>query len=121
MVEVGAIPAGTTATPRTLLSVQSGYNYYLDAVLWTDSVVVTSTRAAANLNPTETISVNRTKREIGLQVGAFEPDSGSEGAGPGTTPTAETGGDGPGFGITAALGALVAGLLALRIRGETDD
>lgn len=71
-IDVGSIEPGRTATPAATLEVPSGYNYYLDAVLWKDGVIVGTTRSVANLDPTETISANETTREVGLQVGDFE-------------------------------------------------
>ena len=52
-VDVGAIAPGRTATPEAELVVPDGYNYYLDATLWKDGVIVGSARSVANLDPRE--------------------------------------------------------------------
>ncbi|MFC7045912.1 PGF-CTERM sorting domain-containing protein [Halobacteriaceae archaeon GCM10025711] len=112
-VDVGSIEAGRTATPSAELTVPDGYNYYLDAVLWKDGVIVGSTRSAANLNPTETLTVNETTREIGLDVGDFEREDGRDGS-PTRETTTESAGQ-PGFGVAVAVLALLgAALLARR-------
>ncbi|GAA0226176.1 DUF7490 domain-containing protein [Haladaptatus pallidirubidus] len=114
-VSVGEIDAGRTASPSATLSVADDYNYYLDAVLWKDGVVVESARSAANLDPTERLSVNETNREIDLSVSDFsgdnDPDSAKE------TTTIENDEGQPGFTALAGLVALlVAGALARRNR-----
>lgn len=111
-VRVGDVGPGRTVTPSAELVVPSGYNYYLDAVLWKDGVIVGTARSAANLDPTETLSVNETRRAVDLRVEDFERDrtAGAETPTPAATGTAE-----PGFGIAAALAALAgAALLARR-------
>lgn len=117
-VEVGTIRPGRTATPNVQLTVPDGYNYYLDAVLWKDGVIVGTTRSVANLNPTETVRANETVREVGIEVGDFEGDgSGSpNNGGPETTVEYESGGSGgiPGFGVGVAVVALVGTLLLAR-------
>lgn len=114
-VHVGQIDPGHTATPSTTLTVPADYNYYLDAVLWKDGVIVGSTRTAANLDPTETLHVNQTKQKIGLQVSDFEATSGTKTSGDTadgeyTTTATST----PGFGVLAALVGVFAALLAGR-------
>jgi PGF-CTERM protein len=114
-VSVGAIRPGRTETVETRLAVPTGYNYYIDAVLWRDGVVVDSARGAATLDPTETISVNETRRDVELRVSDFT--RGDEGGDrPRPEPTADAaGGSAPGFGVGAAVAALVvAALLARR-------
>lgn len=71
-VTVPQIEPGTTATPNATIRVPANYNYYIDAILWRDEVILSSTRAAANLNPTERIPMNTTVRSVGLQVSDFE-------------------------------------------------
>lgn len=113
-VPVGEIQAGTTATPSTRLTVPSGYNYYLDAVLWKDDVIVGTARSGANLHPTETISVNETTRGIGLEVSDFERDrEGQRTRAMERTPAAATPGQ-PGFTAITGLLALVGALLFAR-------
>jgi hypothetical protein len=114
-VRVGRIGSGQTARPSTTLTVPSEYNYYLDAVLWKDGTIVATATSAANLNPTETISVNETRREVGLQVEEFERDrGGDEGDRPRPDEAERTTAAGPGFGVGGALAALLLALLARR-------
>ncbi|MFB6108449.1 MAG: PGF-CTERM sorting domain-containing protein [Haloplanus sp.] len=115
-VDVGAIRPGRTETVDSTVTVPSEYNYYVDVVLWKDGVVVDTARGVANLDPTETISVNETRREVDLQVGDFTRGEGGAGGGarPQATGTPVAAG-GPGFGPVVALLALVAaGLVARR-------
>ena len=114
-VSVGAIEPGRTATPEAELVVPDGYNYYLDAVLWKDGVIVGTARSVANLDPTETISANVTTREVGLEVSDFEEDGGSgvEREPPEPAETRATGGQ-PGFTAAIAVVALLGAVLATR-------
>ena len=110
---VGTVRPGRTVTPSVTLGVPSRYNYYLDAVLWRDGVIVSTARAPASLDPTEVVPTNTTTRRTGLQVGDFAEDEAEprEAA----TPEATTGGEGAGFGLLAATVALLgAGLLTRR-------
>jgi PGF-CTERM protein len=94
------------------VTVPDDSNYYLDATLWRDGVILESTRAAANLDPEETISVNETRREIEFEAGDFE--TGGSGA-PDREMETETGVENqPGLGVGVALVALVGSLLAAR-------
>ena len=111
-VEVGSIASGRTATPEAELVVPDGYNYYLDAVLWKDGVIVGSARSVANLNPTETISANVTTREIGLEVSDFERDG--EGAPVREEPAATESAGQPGFSAAVAVVALLGAVLLAR-------
>lgn len=108
-IDVGSIQAGRTITPSATIDVPSEYNYYLDAVLWKDGVIVGSTRSVANLDPTETISANQTTREVGLTVGDFETErtDRNEADSPDEART-ETEGATPGFTMLSAVVALVA-------------
>ncbi|GAA0310596.1 DUF7490 domain-containing protein [Halarchaeum salinum] len=109
-VDIADVASGRTVTPNATLDVPAGYNYYVDAVLWKDGVIIDTTTAAANLDPTRTISVNQTRASVGLDVGEFE---GGTVRTPTTTSTAS--GGSPGFGVPVALAALGAvGLLARR-------
>jgi PGF-CTERM protein len=115
-VPVGALDPGRTATATARLTVPSDYNYYLDAVLWRDGVVVGTARTAANLDPTETISVNETRRDVGLEVSDFERGDGAGGVPDRTPAGTPTGAGQPGFGVLAALVALLAATTLLRRR-----
>lgn len=113
-VDVGGIEAGRTATPEVELVVPDGYNYYLDAVLWKDGVVVGTARSAANLDPTETIDADVTEREVGLEVSDFERDRGRPRPEPTPERTAVDTDGQPGF--TAALGVVALLGAALLVR-----
>jgi PGF-CTERM protein len=120
-ITVGTIRPGQTARPTTTLTVPSEYNYYLDAVLWKDGVIVGTASGVANLDPQETISVNQTRRDVGLRVEDFERGGGS-GSGGGQTPMPteqETAASGPGFGVGAALVALLGGLVLVARRSDS--
>jgi PGF-CTERM protein len=116
-VSVGGIRPGRTATPATTLSVPDGYNYYLDAILWKDDVIVGSARSVANLDPTETLSANVTRRAVGLEVSDFEPDGGAgrgDAAGRDRPQATGTPVAGPGFGVLVALLALGGSIILAR-------
>ncbi|WP_049969658.1 DUF7490 domain-containing protein [Haladaptatus cibarius] len=118
-VPVGEIEAGRTASPSASLSVADDYNYYLDAVLWKDGVVVGSARSAANLDPTERLSVNETNREIDLSVSDFSGDNSPNAATEATTTSNDSGQ--PGFtALTSVAALLVAGAIARR-NTDNDD
>jgi len=116
-VRVGDVRPGRTAAPNVDLSVPEGYNYYLDAVLWKDGVIVGTARSVANLNPTETVAPNRTVREVGLEVSDFETGDAGDGQ-PGRETTVEDAGNAGGVpGFTPLVSALaLAGGLALARR-----
>ena len=115
---VGTIRPGRTAAPSVQLTVPDGYNYYLDAVLWKDGVIVGTARSVANLDPTETLDANETVREVGIEVSDFEGDGQTEkGERPYETTVegaAANGGGVPGFTAGVAAAALVGALLLAR-------
>lgn len=118
-VDIDAVGPSETARPQAELTVPSQYNYYLDAILWKDGVIVDTARAGASLDPTERVPANVSERDVELQIGDFEPGADSpdppdreeEG-----TPTPTADGGGPGFGVIGALVALVAALVVTRYR-----
>jgi PGF-CTERM protein len=110
---VSEIRPGRTNTPSLSLTVPSQYNYYLDATLWRDGVVVGTARAPASLDPTETVPTNTTTRRTGLEVGDFEDDGGRGAPARTEAPRTAAGGQ-PGFGPLVALVALGGGLLLTR-------
>lgn len=113
-VQVGRIQPGGTAQPSLELTVPDGYNYRLDAMLRRDGVVVAATSVPASLDPTETVPVNATTREVGLETSDFEEQRPPE---PEPRPEATPGQSGPGFGVAAALVALLSiAALARRFR-----
>ena len=111
-VQLDRIEAGETVTPSTRLSVPSGYNYYLDAILWKDGVIVGTTSAAANLDPQRRISVNETVEDVGLEVSDFEiATEADEVPEPTDSPEESDAVQTPGFGIGVAVLALLGGAL----------
>jgi PGF-CTERM protein len=117
--DVGNIRPGRTETTTARVAVPRGYNYYVDAVLLKDGVVVDSARTAANLDPTKRISVNETEEEVELRVEDFESDDAERPTAEGTETQAATGA--PGFGPVVAVAALLAAALLARRRGGTDE
>ncbi|AFK20236.1 PGF-CTERM sorting domain-containing protein [Haloferax mediterranei ATCC 33500] len=117
-VDAGAIRAGRTETVSATTTVPNDYNYYIDAVLLRDGVVIDTARGAANLNPTRTISVNQTTEEVELRVEDFE--NGGDGGAPDEREYAatETESAAPGFGAVVALVALLASALIARRRSQ---
>ncbi|WP_049935998.1 DUF7490 domain-containing protein [Haloplanus natans] len=113
-VPVGSIRPGRTETVETRLTVPTGYNYYIDAVLWKDGVVIDSARGAANLDPTETISVNETRRDVELRVSDFTRGDGDDERPRPEATGMPTSGGGPGFGAAVAVVALLAAALLAR-------
>jgi hypothetical protein len=125
-VTVGTVEPGRTTTPSAKLTVPDGYNYYLDAVIWRDGVIVDTVREAATLAPNGTAptiddsgasddAVNLGDFDSGDDFGdndGAEPDEGSSGTGSGGQ---------PGFGPFAALVALVFGALAASRIGSTSN
>jgi PGF-CTERM protein len=111
-VDVGTVRPGRTASPTTTVTVPAGYNYYVDAVLYRDGVVIDTARGAVNLDPSETISVNETRREVAFEAGDFE--GGGSGGAPRRTATELSSGGQPGFGAGIAVVALLAGALLAR-------
>ncbi|WP_435127783.1 DUF7490 domain-containing protein [Halobaculum sp. D14] len=113
-VDVGAIRPGRTADAAATVTVPSDYNYYVDAVLYKDGVIIDTARSVANLDPTRTISANETRQDVEFNVGDFAEDGG------GTAPTRTPHGTAaatqtPGFGVAVAVVALLgAALLARR-------
>jgi hypothetical protein len=102
---IDTVRPGRTTTASAPLTVPDGYNYYLDAVLRRDGVVIDTARAGASLDPTETVPTNTTTREVGIEVAAFTEEERPP-RDPAATTAAASGGQ-PGFGPLAALAALV--------------
>lgn len=109
---VQAIEPGRTSSTTQTVSVPSEYNYYVDAIIWKDDVVVDTARTAVNLDPSERISVNETRREVEFEVGDFERER-DEAPEPRETAAADE--EAPGFGVVvASVALLVAALVARR-------
>jgi hypothetical protein len=117
-VAIGRIRPGRTAGPSAEVTVPDGYNYYVDAVLTRDGVVIDTARTVANLDPQRTISANETAEDVDLDVGEFTPQDERGRPRPEATggPT-ESGG--PGFGAPAALLGLLALVAAGLFAGRT--
>ena len=116
---VGTVRPGRTDTVTATVEVANGYNYYVDAALFDDDVLVDETRGVANLNPRETITANETVRDVQFSVEDFERDDAAGGDGADGAP--RDGGDAsgdatPGFGPLVALVALVVAALTARRR-----
>ncbi|ELZ46595.1 hypothetical protein C463_03994 [Halorubrum californiense DSM 19288] len=116
---VGTVRPGRTDTVTATVEVPAGYNYYVDAALFDDDVLVDETRGVANLNPRETITANETVRDVAFSVEDFERGEGGvggDGADRAPTDDGSTDGSTPGFGPLVALVALVAAALTARRR-----
>ncbi|QLG26154.1 PGF-CTERM sorting domain-containing protein [Halorarum halophilum] len=117
-VDVGDIRPGRTTDAATTLTVPANYNYYVDAALYKDGVLVDSARSVANLDPRETISANETEREIEFSVGDFaDGGGGADRPTNGAEETSYT--QTPGF--TAALAVVALLAAALFARRRTND
>ncbi|MYL15556.1 PGF-CTERM sorting domain-containing protein [Halorubrum terrestre] len=116
---VGTVRPGRTDAVTATVEVPAGYNYYVDAALFDDDVLVDETQGVANLNPRETITANETVRDVAFSVEDFErDDAGGEGGdGSDRAPTdGASDGSTPGFGPLVALVALVVAALTARRR-----
>ena len=109
---IGTIEAGRTTPTDVAITVPDGYNYYLDATLWRDGVIIDSTRAAANLDPQETLDVDEAREPIQFEAGDFETER-EQDRPPEMDRIAELE-EQFGFGITAALAGILLALLATR-------
>lgn len=109
---VGQIRPGRTTTVSTRLTVPDDYNYWLDGILRGDGVVVTTESAPANLDPTERLRVNETRRDTGFQSSDFEEEPAAAGDRQ-SEPEATASRAGPGFTVVATLLALLASALVL--------
>jgi PGF-CTERM protein len=117
-IQIDDVGSGKTATPSGELVVPDDYNYYLDAVLWRDGTVVATARSTANLAPGTGLTVDEDAADggDGFQAGDFEQDEGDgpPGEEPPDEPTDVESGGQPGFGLAAALVALLAAVAAVR-------
>ena len=117
---VGTVRPGRTDTVTATVEVPAGYNYYVDAALFDDDVLVDETQGVANLNPRETITANETVRDVEFSVEDFERDDvggeGGDGADGAPRGDGATDGSTPGFGPLVALVALAVAALTARRR-----
>ncbi len=119
--EVTVQPTTTEAVDATL-TVPDGYNYYLDAEIWSNGNVVDTHRTVANLDPTREIDVNVTERDVGLEIEDFEEDEElrrlrEERQRLAEQRDSEPDEAQPGFGVAAALAALLAFAAAVKVAG----
>jgi hypothetical protein len=103
-VTAASIRPGRTTEATARLTVADEYNYYVDAAVYRDGVLIDTARTVANLAPEERLSVNQTIRERELDVSDFERrDAGGATQTPMATDSAA--GGAPGFGPVAVLAA----------------
>lgn len=109
-VDLADVRPGRTVSSSVELTVPDDYNYWLDATIVADGVVVDTAIEPANLDPEETIEANRTQREVEFDTGDFEEGTDEPRDAP-REPEATSTDQGPGFGVTvtvlAVIGALV--------------
>lgn len=114
-VDAGSLREGRSEMVTADVTVPSEYNYYIDAVLTRDGVIIDSAAGVVNLNPTETIDSDRTEKEVEFEAGDFE--EGTESGEPDRRPDAtETVTSTPGFGPVVAVVALLGAALLARWR-----
>ena len=107
---VGEIEPGHTETPSTTVVVPDGFNYYVDAVLWQDGVIVGDARGVANLDVDRPLTVDDETADAGIEVEEGEDRRASPPDTPRPDEAAEE--ETPGFGVVVTLAAL-AGVLLL--------
>ncbi|KPN31852.1 PGF-CTERM archaeal protein-sorting signal [Halolamina pelagica] len=113
-VDAGGLGEGRSETVTTEVSVPSEYNYYVDAILTRDGVIVDTAGGVVNLDPTETIDRDERRQEVEFNASDFDRDGRRPDQ---ATETGETAAQTPGFGPAVAVIALLgAGLLARRRR-----
>jgi len=113
-VDAGGLDEGRSETVTTEVSVPGEYNYYVDAILTRDGVIVDTAGGVVNLDPTETIDRDESRQEVEFNASDFDRDGGPPDR---QTETGETAAQTPGFGPAVAVVALLgAGLLARRRR-----
>ena len=118
-VTVGSVRPGRTDTVTATVEVPDGYNYYVDAALWDDDVLVDETQSVANLDPQERIAANETVEDVEFSVEEFAEEDAADAPPPRPEEeeVADTGEDAPGFGVVVALFALLAAALYARRDG----
>lgn len=113
-ISVGEIRPGRTVTPTAELTVPDGYNYWLDAMIVTEGVVVATAVEPANLDPEKTLEDDRTRRDVQFESGDFT--RGEDRADREPERTARTEEAGPGFGLAVAIVAVLAAVVLGRFR-----
>ncbi|MBP1922353.1 PGF-CTERM protein [Halorubrum alkaliphilum] len=119
---VGSVRPGRTETVTTTVEVPDEYNYYVDAALFDDDVLIDETQDVANLDPQETIDANETVEDVGFAVEDFTQDEVADDLDDAPVrdvdeDDATVDDDTPGFGVVVAVAALlVATVVARRYR-----
>ncbi|WP_435115089.1 DUF7490 domain-containing protein [Halolamina sp. C58] len=112
-VDAGGLREGRTEMVTTEVAVPSEYNYYVDAVLTRDGVIVDTAGGVVNLDPTETLERDQTQQDVEFDASDFE----SEEAPPDRPEETEaTAAQTPGFGPIVAVAALLSAALLARRR-----
>ena len=117
---VETVRPGRTDTVTTTLDVPDGYNYYVDAALFDDDVLIDETQAVANLDPQETIDANETVEDVEFAVEDFTRTEATDDAlddapaDEDVEDAPDVGEDAPGFGVVVAVAALLAAALFAR-------
>lgn len=98
------------------VTVPSEYNYYIDAVLVRDGVIVDTAPGVVNLDPTETIDANRTQQDVEFEAGDFADEEGTQEPEYERATEQGTVTETPGFGPVVAILALLGMALLARWR-----
>jgi len=118
---VGSIRPGRTVWQNATMTVPSEYNYYVDAFLLKDGVVVDTALGVANLDPTRVVEANETREAVEFDTGDFTgPETDIEQEYERTEAETTVSGSGPGFGVGLPVVALLA-IALLSARRQTDD
>lgn len=115
----GDLREGRSEMLTTSVTVPSDYNYYVDAVLTKDGVIVDTAAGVVNLDPKKTVQRNTTEQDVEFNVGDFDGSGDRrteepEGTARGRNRPTETAT--PGLGPVVAVVALVSLALLARRR-----
>jgi PGF-CTERM protein len=114
-VDAATLREGRSEMVTTEVSVPSEYNYYIDAVLTRDGVIIDTAAGVVNLDPTETIDRNQTERDVEFEAGDFDEEERTDRE-PERERRTETVTSTPGFGPVVAVLALLGAVLLARWR-----
>lgn len=114
-VDAATLREGRSEMVTTEVTVPSDYNYYVDAVLTRDGVIIDTAAGVVNLDPTETIDRNQTERDVEFEAGDFDEEEATDRE-PEQERATETATTTPGFGPAAAVVALLGAALLARWR-----
>jgi PGF-CTERM protein len=114
-VDAATLREGRSEMVTTEVTVPSDYNYYVDAVLTRDGVIIDTAAGVVNLDPTETIDRNQTEREVEFEAGDFDEEEATDRE-PEQERATETSTTTPGFGPAVAVVALLGAALLARWR-----